>query len=72
MAAQCPYCTGEVDDRALVCAGCGRDIAVPEALVREHDELIRKRDRLRAELAEVRATLTARDRRPAPRPGAAE
>ncbi|MDR3466542.1 MAG: hypothetical protein P4M07_11405 [Xanthobacteraceae bacterium] len=70
--ARCPYCTGEVDDRALVCATCGRDIAVPEALVREHDELIRKRDRLRTELAEARARLTARGRRLAPRTGAAE
>jgi hypothetical protein len=72
MVARCPYCTGEVDDRALVCATCGRDIAVPEALVREHADLVRKRDRLRAELAEVRAKLSARGRGLPPGAGAGE
>ena len=60
MAAQCPFCTGELDERARVCPNCSRDVGIPEALRVEHDELIRKRDRLRAELAELRARLSTR------------
>jgi hypothetical protein len=48
-----------------VCAKCGRDVAIPDALRLEHDELMRKRDRLRAELAELTARLSSRRRRQA-------
>ncbi len=57
MAGRCPFCASAVDDEVLVCPSCSRDIAIPETLRREHQELLRKRDRLRAELAEVRAAL---------------
>lgn len=52
----------ETDARALVCANCSRDIAIPESLRVEHEELLRKRDRLRSELAEALARLSSRRR----------
>lgn len=62
MVAPCPFCASVVDERVPVCPTCGRDIAIPETLRREHQELLHKRDRLRAELAEVRAKLLSRTR----------
>jgi hypothetical protein len=50
----CPYCQSENDKKALVCAACSRDVAVPPTLVAERDELIRKRDLLRDELRRAR------------------
>ncbi|WP_280707777.1 hypothetical protein [Bradyrhizobium sp. BR13661] len=50
----CPYCQAENADRALVCASCSRDIAVPATLLAERDDLLRKRDQLREELARAR------------------
>lgn len=60
MAQQCPYCASEVAPEALVCPNCSRDVVIPETLRLEHEELLRKRDRLRAELAEAKAQLAAR------------
>ena len=48
---------------ALVCGSCSREIAVPESLVSERDELARKRDALRLELDQARAELEALRRR---------
>ena len=50
----CPYCQAETTDGALVCASCSRDIAVPATLIAERDDLLRKRDQLRDELARAR------------------
>ncbi|WP_298883897.1 hypothetical protein [uncultured Bradyrhizobium sp.] len=50
----CPYCQAENAERALVCASCSRDIAVPATLIAERDDLLRKRDELRDELARAR------------------
>ena len=55
----CPFCLKENDLKALVCASCGRDIAVPESLLAERDDLVRKRDVLRSELMAARAELEA-------------
>ena len=52
----CPFCESD-NASALVCATCGRDIAVPESLVAERDELIRKRDILREQFAAATAEL---------------
>jgi hypothetical protein len=46
----CPFCQSENAPSAMVCAFCARDIAVPESLVVERDDLLRKRDLLRQEL----------------------
>ena len=62
MSACCPFCASEIEDAVLVCPRCSRDVVVPETLRAEHAELLRKRDRLRAELAEVRAKLAAHRR----------
>lgn len=50
----CPYCQSRNTDGALVCASCGRDVAVPATLIAERDNLLRKRDDLRRELKRVR------------------
>jgi hypothetical protein len=55
----CFYCKTESDARALVCAACGRDTAVPSALAAEHQALSQKRDRLRMELAEAKTRLAS-------------
>ena len=48
---------------APVCGSCSREIAVPESLVSERDELARKRDALRLELDQARTELEALRRR---------
>ncbi|MGY3239387.1 MULTISPECIES: zinc-ribbon domain-containing protein [unclassified Bradyrhizobium] len=59
----CPYCQAENADNALVCASCGRDIAVPATLIAERDDLLRKRDQLRDELTRARDEVEAIMRR---------
>jgi hypothetical protein len=44
---------------ARVCGSCSREIAVPEKLLTERDELARKRDMLRLELDQARTELEA-------------
>ena len=63
----CPYCQAENADRALVCASCSRDIAVPATLIAERDDLLRKRDQLRDELARARDEVETIMRRRTPR-----
>jgi hypothetical protein len=60
----CYFCQTKPEEPALVCSDCGRDIGIPQPLAAEHQALLQKRDRLRAELAEAKARLTARRRRP--------
>ncbi len=61
----CPFCMQENAEGALVCASCGRDIAVPASLIDERDDLARKREAVRQQLSEARAGLEAlrRDRK---------
>jgi hypothetical protein len=65
----CPFCQHENVEGALVCVACSRDIAVPETLLAERDDLIRKRDALRTELRKGREQLdrirTRDNKRPA-------
>jgi hypothetical protein len=56
---KCPYCQAENAERALVCASCARDIAVPATLIAERDDLLRKRDQLRDELTRARGEVEA-------------
>lgn len=55
----CPYCLKENASKALVCDSCSRDIAVPQSLIAERDDLVRKRDVVRRELSAARAELEA-------------
>lgn len=65
----CPFCHEEKDEQAAVCASCGRDTAVPQALLAERAQLLEKRDKLRAELERAQARLaTKRGRLSRPRP----
>jgi thioredoxin reductase len=57
---QCPFCHSEKDAQAPVCASCGRDTAVPEALLAERADLLHKRDKLRAEVEKAQARLSAK------------
>ena len=59
---QCPFCHKEKDEHAPVCGSCGRDTAVPQALLDERAELIDMRDKLRAELEQAQARLSTRRR----------
>lgn len=67
---RCPFCADEKDEMAPVCASCGRDTAIPEALIAERIELLHKRDALRVELAAATARLAGRrGRKPPAKPG---
>jgi len=63
MPMMCPFCLKENALKALVCDSCSRDIAVPEQLIAERDELVRKRDLVRRELLAARAELEQLRRR---------
>jgi hypothetical protein len=58
--AVCPFCAGENDACALVCNACHRDIVIPSSLIAEHQELLHKREQLRAELDQTRAAISRR------------
>jgi len=64
----CPFCRSENHAGALVCNSCSRDIAIPVSLLAERDDLARKRDLVRDELARARDELEGlrRDRRRRP------
>jgi hypothetical protein len=59
----CPFCQSDNVPAALVCVSCARDIAVPKLLLQERDDLVRKRDILRQELAAASAELEKWERR---------
>ena len=67
---QCPFCCSKNDAQASVCATCGRDIAVPQALLTERAELLKKRDELRSELERVKTRLGIKRRKIFPFPRA--
>ena len=49
---RCPFCFAEKEADAPVCPTCNRDTEIPPSLRKEHDDLVRMRDQLLAELAE--------------------
>lgn len=57
---RCPFCAEEKQEDALVCPTCNRDTAVPASLQQEYEELLSKRDSLRADLAQARDRLALR------------
>jgi len=50
---ECPFCNLDNEAGTLVCRSCSRDITIPEALLAERDDLRRKREEARVELASV-------------------
>jgi len=63
MPADCPFCAQPVIPSALVCSSCSRDVTIPETLIAERDDLLRKRAQASDELAQARAELEALRRR---------
>jgi hypothetical protein len=57
MSSLCPFCAHENPPDVLVCSACARDIVIPPSLIAERDDLLRKRDAARDELARNRAEL---------------
>jgi hypothetical protein len=53
----CPFCVHENASAALVCFACSRDIAVPNSLIAERDDLFRKREAAREELSRAKREL---------------
>jgi hypothetical protein len=67
MALECPFCAQPNADHALVCNSCCHDIAIPVSLIAERDDLLRKLDAAKAELANAKAELESyKGRRAAP------
>jgi hypothetical protein len=64
----CPYCRKENAAKALVCGSCARDIAVPDQLLAERDDLACKRDIVRGALMAAKAELEQLSRRNRRRP----
>lgn len=48
---KCPFCALETEAGALVCSGCSRDIVAPPSLIAERDDLVRKLESAREQLA---------------------
>ena len=59
---RCPFCFSEKEAEAPVCPTCNRETEIPASLRKEHEDLIKMRDRLRHELTEKEARLAARRR----------
>lgn len=59
MPAHCPFCAQPNAAEALVCSSCSRDITIPETLIVERDDLLRKRALASEELAKAKAELDA-------------
>jgi hypothetical protein len=57
MAFECPFCAQPNAEHALACNSCCRDITVPESLLAEREDLIRKREAVREELSRAKAEL---------------
>ena len=64
----CPFCFAEKAVEAPVCPTCNRDTEIPAALRKEHEDLVRMRDHLQAELAEKEARLRSRGLWPVRKP----
>ena len=63
MTADCPFCAQPNAQQALVCSSCSRDIAIPASLIAERDDLVRKREMAREDLALAKAELETLRRR---------
>ncbi|EKS40254.1 hypothetical protein [Afipia clevelandensis] len=59
MPPDCPFCAQPLVSQALVCSSCSRDVTIPETLIAERDDLIRKRAQAAEELAQAKAELEA-------------
>lgn len=57
---ECPFCTENVKDEALVCKHCGRDLRVVRPVALEVQDIVAELDKLRRELDHVNAKLYRR------------
>jgi len=63
MPADCPFCAQPLIPQVLVCSSCARDVTIPDTLIAERDDLLRKREAARVELEQAKAELEALRRR---------
>jgi len=63
MPADCPFCAQPLVPQALVCSSCARDVTIPDTLIAERNDLVRKRAQAAEELAQAKAELEALRRR---------
>ena len=57
MALTCLFCAADNPAGVLVCGNCSRDIAVPGSLIEERDELVRRRNSMKEQLADAKREL---------------
>ena len=60
---KCPFCAFETQAGVLVCSACSRDIVAPPSLIEERDDLLRKLEGARDELARTRNEIARLTRR---------
>ena len=60
---KCPFCAFETEAGVLVCSACSRDIVAPASLIEERDDLLRKLEDARDELARTRNEIARLTRR---------
>jgi hypothetical protein len=65
MSIECPFCAPSISAKTLACRSCGYDVAVPESLIAERDELIHERKQVREELSCAKSELEFFGRRSA-------
>jgi hypothetical protein len=53
----CPFCAETINDEALACKHCARDLRLVRPMLREIDELVEELDKLRQDLDRVNARL---------------
>lgn len=63
MSADCPFCAQPLPAQALVCSSCARDVTIPQSLLDERDDLVRKRAAVKDALANAKAELETLRRR---------
>jgi len=60
---KCPFCAFETEAGVLVCSARSRDIVAPASLIEERDDLLRKLEDARDELARTRNEIARLTRR---------
>src|SRR5262245_51042456 len=54
---ECPFCTEDLNDEAIACKGCGRDLRLVRPLVEENIRLVARIENLQAQVDMARAAV---------------